>query len=232
MADRMLIHHSLGHPGTCNQQGHTGDLIVHHRPLCIQTVTLQGIPMVGSIDHQGIGSIFADALHHPPQLGVCKGIAAQESGHSNLDRIPVSLPVSSRPDLILGLSLQRIPHIGRFGEFIAVEHGGIGFRAEHGLVRFVQGHRQKEVLFSVFFQEVNGPLSTAVSESKIRLHALPAGLILPGGHSLLLRQFFQVIPHVIPVLRVPALRADSQPKIVSPVQMPFPHIGRADPIVG
>ena len=36
----------------------------------------------------------------------------------------------------------------------------------------------------------------------------------------------QVIPHIIPVIRVPAISGAAQDKVVASVQMPFPDIGR------
>ena len=128
VAHRIFIHSALGHSRPCNQKRNPGHLVVHHRSLGIKAMALQGIPMVRSIDYQRVRGITGDALQHPPKLRVRKGITAQKSRNFDPDLVPITLPILSRPDLlILGLSLQRVPYVWRLGKFIVLEHGSIGF---------------------------------------------------------------------------------------------------------
>ena len=151
MAHRVFVNNSLRHAGTGDHQGNPGDFIVHDRPLGIQAVALQGIAVVGCVDDQGIRGTDSDAVQHPPDFGVRKGIAAQIIGNFDGEGIPVAFQILSGPVfLVLGLSLQGIPHIGGFGKFIVFKHGGIRFRTESGIMGFVQGNSQKKVLVPVF----------------------------------------------------------------------------------
>ncbi len=233
MAHRMPVHHALGHAGARNQQGDPGNLIIHDRPLGMQAVALQAVAVIRGVDDHGLGGAGPDAVQHPAQLRVREGVAAQEPGGLNLYRVPVGLPVLPGPAfLILRLPLQGVPHIGGLGEFIVSEHGGVGLRAQARVVGLVQGHRQEEVLRPVPVQEVQGPVDAAVAEGKVSGDAFGACGAVPGGEPLFLRQLLQVAAHVVPVIRIPALRAGAQAEVVAAVQMPFPGVGRAQPRVG
>ena len=97
---------------------------------------------------------------------------------------------------------------------------------------FIQGHGQEKILFPMLLEKIQCPVGTAVSEGKLRGNSLLICSVVAGCQPLFLRQFLQVTAHVVPVFRVPSLRTDTHAKVIAAVQMPFPDIGRANPIVG
>ena len=57
------------------------------------------------------------------------------------------------------------------------------------------------------------------------------GLAVTGFHPVFFGQFVQIVPHVVPVSRIPSVRTDAQTKVVASVKMPFAYIAGGDPLI-
>ena len=57
------------------------------------------------------------------------------------------------------------------------------------------------------------------------------GLAVTGFHPVFFGQLVQIVPHVVPVSRIPSVRTDAQTKVVASVKMPFAYIAGGDPLI-
>ncbi len=99
-------------------------------------------------------------------------------------------------------------------------------------MRLVDGYGQKEVFIPMIVQKINGSVDAFMGKCKFRreiplLHALRFARHYP----IFIGQFFKIVPSVVPVFIIPALRTSSQAKVIGAVQMPFPDIGGVDTFI-
>ncbi len=97
------------------------------------------------------------------------------------------------------------------------------------MVRLVVGDDQQEIFALVGFEEADRPIGAAVAEGEfggeVRI-AVQRGRA--RAQPFLRGQLLQIVAHVVPVGRVPAVRAAAQPEVVAAVQVPFADIGGVD----
>ena len=98
-------------------------------------------------------------------------------------------------------------------------------RTQRRSMRLIIGNRQEEILVSILLKETDCTVGTpmCIGETLAHLRAVRRRT-LSRFYTLLLRQFLKIASHIIPVVRVPALRALSISKIVSAVEMPLSDI--------
>ena len=217
-------------------QGDMGNLLVHGRAFLGQGMGVEHVPVVRGIDHNRVLCICVNGIQHPSDLMVHKGIAAQVvfEIHGKAGAGGGHIVIPCPQPVMLRLVFQGVKKIGLAVEFVVFIWLPEPPWAEEGAVGFIVGYHQEVVLVpvAVVFQEINGPVGTAVPIGEflpdvVFFHAL----CLAGQVTLLRGQFIQVIAHIIPVIRIPAVSAAAKAKVVAAVQMPFTDIGCVDSVV-
>ncbi len=138
------------------------------------------------------------------------------------------------PDLLVfGFPTHIIIYIIADGESKILIHFGIRHRANGRRVGFIIGKDQKKILTVTAFQKVDGPVGASVSKGK-GLRKVPAQheICIPGIQPFPVCQFLQVVSHIVPIFRVPAIGTFPQTEIISSVQMIFSDICSMDSFLG
>ena len=99
-------------------------------------------------------------------------------------------------------------------------------------MRLVQGNGQEKILVTILLQETDSPVTAAVRVGKALCHIRFKGSCpFSGFHPFLVSQLFQIAPHIIPVLLIPAFRTFSIAEIIATIQMPFANVAAMDLLV-
>ena len=99
-------------------------------------------------------------------------------------------------------------------------------------MRLVQGNGQEKILVTILLQETDSPVTAAVRVGEALCHIRFKGSCpFSGFHPFLVSQLFQIAPHIIPVLLIPAFRTFSIAEIIATIQMPFANVAAMDLLV-